>query len=361
MAVAVYPGQDLLENIFASHPDHFSVYGVYTCRFYVEGEWVDVITDTNLPCIRNELTGICSPAYGQSSNPDEMWVALAQKAYAKAVGSYEAIQKVKVHDALLHLTGGSVQQLSLKDDSSKELSVAGGTFKMLYRNLKNDTLIVLLPADKNAAAASDGAAAGGSSGGADEDAKEDLNDDSKAEDHFLHNRLYSVIACRDIGGFELILLHNPWDAHPSCWRGSWSEDSPDWDLYPEICQELEEDSSLPWTRSNPNGYFWMTGKMVNRFFNAVYLCKLFPNEKFSFYCMRGEWRGRLAGGPATTIREKAVVIRDAAASRQNAITRVRLVCACVRVYVCVYCVYVYLYICSVFISIPRLSKGPQQC
>ena len=25
---------------------------MYTCRFYVEGEWVEVITDTMLPCIR---------------------------------------------------------------------------------------------------------------------------------------------------------------------------------------------------------------------------------------------------------------------------------------------------------------------
>ena len=103
MAVAVYPGQDLIENIFASRPEDFLVYGVYTCRFYVEGEWVDVVTDTTIPCLRNEDSGLCSPVYGQSGNLDEMWVSLAEKAYAKAVGSYEAIQKVRVHEGKLFL------------------------------------------------------------------------------------------------------------------------------------------------------------------------------------------------------------------------------------------------------------------
>ena len=32
-------------------------------------------------------------------------------------GSYEAIQKVRIHEALLHLTGGSVQQVNLTQDT----------------------------------------------------------------------------------------------------------------------------------------------------------------------------------------------------------------------------------------------------
>ena len=32
-------------------------------------------------------------------------------------GSYEAIQKVRIHEALLHLTGGSIQQVNLTQDT----------------------------------------------------------------------------------------------------------------------------------------------------------------------------------------------------------------------------------------------------
>ena len=57
MAIAVYPRVDLIENIFASRPDDFLKYGLYTCRFYVEGEWVEVIADTNIPCVKDNMTG----------------------------------------------------------------------------------------------------------------------------------------------------------------------------------------------------------------------------------------------------------------------------------------------------------------
>jgi hypothetical protein len=57
MAICAYSKYDLLENIFASRPNDFIQYGIYTCRFYVDGEWVEVITDTSLPCVKNNLTG----------------------------------------------------------------------------------------------------------------------------------------------------------------------------------------------------------------------------------------------------------------------------------------------------------------
>lgn len=58
IAVCVYPKYDLMENIFSSRPEDFLKFGIYTCRFYVNEEWVDLITDTNIPCVRNNLTGI---------------------------------------------------------------------------------------------------------------------------------------------------------------------------------------------------------------------------------------------------------------------------------------------------------------
>ena len=87
MAVCSFSEYDLMENIFASRPEDFVAYGVYTCRFYVDGEWVDVMTDTRLPCLRDDTTGYMAPVYGRSPNRNDFWIALVEKAYAKAVGT----------------------------------------------------------------------------------------------------------------------------------------------------------------------------------------------------------------------------------------------------------------------------------
>ena len=38
----------------------------------MDGEWVEVITDTLVPCVKDNLTGAFSVAYGRSADPSEM-------------------------------------------------------------------------------------------------------------------------------------------------------------------------------------------------------------------------------------------------------------------------------------------------
>ena len=70
-----------------------------------------------------------------------------------------------------------MQHFSFRDESNKELTLAGGTFKLLNRHLKNDTMVLLIPADKSA-----DKEAGGAGGQAlDEDGNpDDVIDASKA-------------------------------------------------------------------------------------------------------------------------------------------------------------------------------------
>jgi hypothetical protein len=86
-------------------------------------------------------------------------------------------------------------------------------------------------------------------------------------------------------------------------------------MYPDLLKSLEADPLIPWTRDNPNGYFWMSNKNFQIHFNSVYYCKLFPNDKFRFYCIKGEWKGKQAGGPLNSIRDTAVVANDYEASK----------------------------------------------
>ena len=361
LAISAYPRADLIQNIFASRPEDFVKYGVYTCRFYVEGEWVEVITDSMIPCIRDEMTGILAPVYGRTPNPTELWITLAEKAYAKAVGCYEAVRKVRIHEALLHLTGGSIQQISLQnmDRPGAATDKPSNSFDLIASKLEDDIVLLVTPLDKSAKRATDdddgegkkddhppGTADGNNRSGTpaahsgpgtggialegdnhdpyEQDKQPTVNPEEEKEkdgsDHsFLPNRLYSVVAAKAIGGFELLLLHNPWHASMDCWRGDFSADAQEWDIYPEICAELMDDPMIPWSRSNPNGYFWMSFRSFLKHFSSAYFVKLFNGDKFDFYCARGEWKGKEAGGPIQYVREKDKVVQDAQASRLNAL------------------------------------------
>jgi len=315
MACSVYPKIDLLENIFASRPEDFAKYGIFTCRFFVNGEWKEIITDTQIPCVRNEKTNEFTPGYSYSPNINEYWMCLAEKAYAKALGSYEAISKIKINEALLHLTGGSVQQIFIrgkgkaKQDGAYITSISS-TFAT-YMN--NDSMILVMPDSKENMEFDQE-----ENGEDEEDAALSAESLMSEQFNFLTDRYYTVVALRDINGFDLILLHNPWADQPNCWKGEWSAESGEWDSYPEILHEFESDPTLPWTRKKPNNYFWMPTKQFMKYFNSVYICKLFPNSSFSYYRVAGAWNKLTACGPPSTLRDRDVVSKEAAVSRVTA-------------------------------------------
>ena len=113
-------------------------------------------------------------------------------------------------------------------------------------------------------------------------------------------------------------MHNPWNDPNYVWSGEWSDQSNDWELYPEMLVgnpnlivfvqqtlpgvfvfsykvEVEKDPNVPWTRRRPNGYFWISYRSIVKYFSKMYVCKLFPSDKFNFYCVKGEAKGITAG------------------------------------------------------------------
>lgn len=324
MAICAYSKYDLIENIFASRPEDFLKYGIYTCRFYVDGEWVEVITDTNIPCTKNMVTGRYSPAYGTSDNVNETWVAFVEKAFAKAMGSYEEIPNIKVQKALLHLTGGSVQAVNMKDETLRYDTVSDHEAWIVFKKkLENDSIVLMQPQEKKTVDAENPDEFGNTAAA---EAVGNVSARGPGDEFFVPEMIYSVVLCRDVGGHELVLMHNPWKIEGYEWTGEWSDSSNDWDLYPELLTELERDPLVPWTRRRPNGYFFISFRNLVKYFNRTYYCKLFPSEKFNFYCARGECRGRHAGGPLVPLRDKNTVLHEAAHSRSKASAKVHFVC-----------------------------------
>jgi len=86
--------------VFMNTEDEWKKTGAYCIRFFDDGKETFVIIDDKLPMQDEEFV------FGMSTNEEELWPQLLEKAYAKKYGSYSVIQGGHVHQALAELTNG---------------------------------------------------------------------------------------------------------------------------------------------------------------------------------------------------------------------------------------------------------------
>eukprot|EP00903_Cladosiphon_okamuranus_P016865 g15549.t2 len=289
--LVAHPGV-LIENLFASEPDDFVRYGVYTCRFYKNGEWQEVVTDTRIPCAHHsksngdgillgqKVSGGPTPMYGHGLNLNEQWVCMLEKAYAKLHGTYESINGGSVGEALVDLTGGCCEKISFKSDKVKLMIEDGSLWETLRRHISPDYVIACVQVDPNRGTCLD-------------------NDTG-----ILVNHAYGLADMKECSGFRLVRMRNPW-SHGE-WKGDWSNASTLWEDYPEVYNEVSSDPNTPWQRDSNDGTCWMVFSDFVRLFTKVYLCRVFPDEEYRQYCIHGEWSGKTAGGSAKPTRRGSI-------------------------------------------------------
>jgi hypothetical protein len=77
-------------------------YGAYHFRFWKLGDWYDVVVDDFLPVNKSyELIFSHNKTY-----PNEFWVSLFEKAFAKFIGSYDELESSLFEDSAMFLSGG---------------------------------------------------------------------------------------------------------------------------------------------------------------------------------------------------------------------------------------------------------------
>ncbi|GBG28818.1 Calpain-15 [Hondaea fermentalgiana] len=120
---------DLAQRLFMSL-DAKPNGGPYFVRLFIDGRWQGIAVDDQFPCWpvnekgRQRKPGEVNPNFNLSfAKPTRnlLWVPLVEKAYAKAHGSYQAIQGGWVAEGLFDLTGCPTETFRIGSMAGEEL------------------------------------------------------------------------------------------------------------------------------------------------------------------------------------------------------------------------------------------------
>eukprot|EP01062_Namystynia_karyoxenos_P016435 TRINITY_DN159_c0_g1_i1.p1 TRINITY_DN159_c0_g1~~TRINITY_DN159_c0_g1_i1.p1 ORF type:complete len:1015 (+),score=325.23 TRINITY_DN159_c0_g1_i1:85-3045(+) len=215
--------------------------GIYRALMCKHGWWHTVVMDD---CLPSNGTGPCFAK--NREEPNELWVSLLEKAYAKLHGSYGAIRAGSGGMALADLTG-SPYELFKQEDMKPEF------FKTLKEYDEADYVMMLGTPGEDVSAY-----AGGASGA---DAKKKAEQYAKVG--LACGHAYSLIAVKEYKGHQLCMIRNPWGNEKE-WNGDWSDSSKLW--------TADIKKAVGWQDGDGDGTFWMCWRDVCKWFDSGAVC-----------------------------------------------------------------------------------------
>jgi calpain len=218
-------------------------YGFAVFQFFKNGEWQHIIVDTRIPY--NNATK--TPLYGHCADPNEFWVPLMEKAYAKLHGCFEALNGGAMAQALVDLTGGCSEKYNLRAPETVE-QIENGQF---WKDLKKHHQLGYMIGCANAMKDTEG-----------------KQEDGMGTQGILYNHAYGMMDVRDIDGLQLVRIRNPW-GHGE-WTGRFADEDEAWDDYKGLKEKLNYNFS-------DDGTWWMRYDDWCANYNKIYVCKIFPS------------------------------------------------------------------------------------
>uniref|UniRef100_A0A8D3E1C6 Calpain 7 n=1 Tax=Scophthalmus maximus TaxID=52904 RepID=A0A8D3E1C6_SCOMX len=227
--------------------------GKYMVKLHINGVPRKVIIDDFLPVDHNgEL--LCS----YSSNRNELWVSLIEKAYMKVMGGYDfpgSNSNIDLHA----LTGWIPERIAMHSDNqsfSKD-----DTFRMLFQRFhRGDVLITT--------------------------ATGVMTEEEGEKWGLVPTHAYAVLDIREYKGMRFLQLKNPW-SHLR-WKGRYSErDEKNWT--PELLKYLNFDPKT--AQKFDNGVFWIAWEDLCQYYDVIYLSwnpALFKDSS----CIHSSWDGK---------------------------------------------------------------------
>ncbi|KAK6998453.1 calpain-9 [Biomphalaria glabrata] len=212
--------------------------GVFRFNFWHFGSWKQVLVDDLLPISRGQLVFV------HSTQLNEFWGALLEKAYAKLYGSYESLKGGQLMDALTDLTGGLTEHYDVKGALP---NLPTNIVNILYKSLDRLSIIACSIEGKTETLLPSG---------------------------LMTAHTYCVTDLRRILSGQqpvtLIRLRNPIGEEGN-WKGKWSERSQEWQ---QISPENRAQLGLI---LRDDGEFWMEFEDFLANFDTLDICHLTPD------------------------------------------------------------------------------------
>ncbi|XP_055372966.1 calpain-A-like [Condylostylus longicornis] len=237
--------EDLFRKVVPSDQSFKNNYaGVFRFSFWRFGKWVDIVVDDRLPTKNGHLI------YMHSSNKNEFWSALLEKAFAKLHDSYENLRGGSACEAMQDFTGGITEWYDLRDNANMMAH-----FKIMLKAYEKKSMMccsIIVDDDSQL--------------------------ESETEDGLIRGHAYSItkVALIDIqtpnktGKIPMIRLRNPWGNDVE-WHGQWSDQSPEWQFIPE---NVKKEIGLNFDH---DGEFWMSLQDFYHNFDLLDICHLTPD------------------------------------------------------------------------------------
>ncbi|KAL7037807.1 hypothetical protein ACKWTF_009368 [Chironomus riparius] len=246
--------------------------GVFHFRFWRYGKWIDIVIDDRLPTHSGKLINM------HSTEKNEFWSALLEKAYAKLYGSYEALKGGNASEAFEDFTGGISELYTLKEAPSNLYNILEKAYS------RSSMMSCSIEPDHNFI-------------------------EAETPEGLVKGHAYSITKVKMIdinlphkkGKIQLLRLRNPWGDEFE-WNGAWSDKSREWQFIPDY---EKEEIGLTFDR---DGEFWISYKDFLKYFDKLDMCNLSPDSlvdetekstcmKWNLNVYEGEWiKGISAGG-----------------------------------------------------------------
>lgn len=259
MAIVADVRPDLFEKIFMPHDQKNATLGVYSVRFFKNGEWQVVTVDDHVPAS-------CKPGYYERImyvnmvKGGEVWPMILEKAYAKLHGSYEAIEAGHTSDALTDLTGNPSFAVDL-DGMQAEIA-DGSLWKSIVEWHGNGFMM----------------GCGSHSG----------SDTNHNELGIVLGHAFSILGVKEVDSIKFMNIRNPHGNGGQEWTGDYSDSSDKW------TKRLRSKLGAP-ENAVDEGAWWMTFEDWAENYSTLYVCRTFPDD-WDCVTVAGRWKGESAGG-----------------------------------------------------------------
>ncbi|KAG7308895.1 hypothetical protein JYU34_006165 [Plutella xylostella] len=235
----------------------FNPFGKYMIKLHINGVRRKVIIDDLLPYSRHGRL-LCS----FSSNKNEFWVSLLEKAYMKVMGGYDfpgSNSNIDLHA----LTGWIPERQSIRPNEADFNAEA--LFAKISGGLADGQLLATI-------------------------ATGELAEAEAGRTGLVPQHAYALLDARVVHGVKLLKLKNPW-SHLR-WRGNYSElDTTHWTAALRQQLHYDPDSAAQYD----NGVFWIDYASILRFFDVFYMN--WNPALFAYtYCLHKQWDAGI--GPA---------------------------------------------------------------